>query len=313
MPTYNHAEFVREAIMSAVEQDYPNLELVAGDDGSTDGTVDIIIECAREYPNRVVALVDQEHLGPTCNANRTLRACRGKYVAFHSGDDVLLPGKIARQVEWLEADECRVICVHDVDVFDSETGKTQSLYSPPLKSGQGAAALVRDGNMFSGGTVMARASALPSYGFDERLPIVSDWKLWIDCLASGGLFGYVDGIYARYRRHAKNLSADARPSDPSFLARMSDCLATLTLVETSYPHLVRYCRNKRAQYLEVISGWYVMRGEKSNARVYYASAMKEYLMMTCERLPQPMQSALLAPSFAAVAKRLNRFPNLSNH
>jgi hypothetical protein len=141
---------------------------------------------------------------------------------------------------------------------------------------------------------MARASALPSYGFDERVPLVSDWKLWIDCLASGGLFGHIEGVYARYRRHARNLAADSTPWDKSFLDRMSDCLATLALVEANYPHLVRYCRNRRAQLLAEIGDWYLTRGDKPNARLYYASASRGYMTLIWELLPKPIQNALLS-------------------
>jgi glycosyltransferase involved in cell wall biosynthesis len=307
MPTYNHAEFVREAIMSAVEQDYPNLELVAGDDGSTDGTVDIIRECAREYPNRVVVLVGQEHLGATRNANRTLRACRGKYIAFHSGDDVLLPGKITKQVEWLEADERRVICVHDVEVFEHDTGKV--LHTGGRCAGRGAAMLVRNGSIFAAQSVMARVSALPPYGFDERLPMGSDWKLWIDCLASGGLFGYVDGVYARWRLHSRNITRN----DKTLLASFTDCLVTLALVEASYHHLVPYCRYGRAHIFAALANFYLSRGEKQTASVYLVSARRERsgsaVLLLYGSMPLLIQRALSAMyrhSPASIKKFVNR-------
>ena len=309
IPTYNQIQYVREAITTAVEQDYPNIQVVVGDDGSKDGTSRIVTEYAEMYPNRVTAIVG-DHLGSTRNHNRVLNACKGKYIAFHAGDDVLLPGKITRQVEWLEKDERRVICTHDVEVFDSGTGKTLYLYSDiaPLKFGRGAAALVRDGNTFAAVSVMARTSALPSYGFDERLPFVGDWKLWIDCLASGGLFGYVEGVYARYRRHTSNISAQTRPTDRSFLSRQSDCLTTLALVEANYPHLVRYCRYRRARLLAEIGDWYIARAEKPSAEVYYVSSIKEYFTVMWELLPQPIQSALLAryAAIAALGERLSK-------
>ena len=101
LPAYNQEEFVREAIESAADQSCSNLEVVVSDDGSTDGTVDIILECARKYPGRVIPLVNQPHFGITGNCNRNLKACKGRYIAFSAGDDVFLPGKITKQVEFI--------------------------------------------------------------------------------------------------------------------------------------------------------------------------------------------------------------------
>ena len=129
VPAYNQVGFIEEALLSAVEQDYENLEVIAADDGSTDSTDELILEIARNYPKRLTALVGKGHLGITGNCNRALSACRGKYVSFHAGDDVLLPGKIRKQVEWLEEDPRRVLCGHDVEFFSSATGKRLYLWS----------------------------------------------------------------------------------------------------------------------------------------------------------------------------------------
>jgi glycosyltransferase involved in cell wall biosynthesis len=273
LPAYNQVDFVREAVESAAEQDYSNLEVIVSDDGSTDGTIDVIQECANKYPGRVIPLVNQPHLGITGNCNRNLKACKGKYIAFSAGDDAFLPGKITKQVEWMEEDEQRVLCGHDVDIFDSRTGQTIKIYSTPsrFREGWGATMFVRYGTQILVQSIMVRSKALPTYGFDDRLPIVSDWKLWIDCLASDGLFGYIGGIYSRYGRHDQNITDDEQTLEKRF----TDKLFTLAIVETAYPHLVPHCRYFRARVFFDLGKLYLKKRQTQYARNYFLAALRQ--------------------------------------
>lgn len=272
LPTYNQVEFVRESIMSVVEQDYDNLEIVVSDDGSTDGTVEVILECAKKYPDRVKPLIHEQNLGITANCNRNLRACRGEYVAFTAGDDVFLPGKITKQVTWFKEDERRVLSGHDVDIFDSDTGQTIKIFraDPSLRHGRGASKWVRYGGLFTTPSIMVRASALPAYRYDERLPIVSDLKLWIDCLASGGEYGYINDVYGRYRQHNRNVSADIH----TFRAQMLDRLMISAIVAVDYPHLVSEAMSYQRDTLYDLGKWYMANEQNHLAKIYFLAALR---------------------------------------
>jgi glycosyltransferase involved in cell wall biosynthesis len=271
--TYNQAAFIDEALTSALNQDYENLEVVVADDGSTDRTAEIILTYVQKYPGRLVALTGCPNLGVTGNSNRALKACKGKYIAFQGGDDILLPGKISRQVEWMETNRERVLCGHDVEIFESHSGRKLALWSEnyPLRSGRGAALVVRYGVPFAATAVMVRADDIPSFGFDPRVSLVSDWKLWIDCLAAGREFGYVDGVYARYRTAELNLSRHTQ-------AITQDILITLALVESSYPQLIRYCKYKRAQAYYDLGIHHMKNQNFSPARNLFQAALKTTLI-----------------------------------
>ena len=272
VPTYNQEEFVAESIMSAVEQDYEPLEVIVSDDGSSDRTVEIIKKLASEYPSRIKAIVDGPHLGITGNCNRAAKACKGKYIAFHAGDDVFLPGKIKKQVEWLDADERRVLCAHDVEIFDSSTGNCLTICSASRerRKGIGAKLFVRFGTFVHALSVMLRADALPAHFFDERVPICSDWLACIETLAGGGHFGYVEGIYTRHRRHANNIT------NSFYQSRMEDMLVTIALVESRYPQLVRYCREIRAQYFLLLALNSLSHGNRKHAFQYLHGSMRQH-------------------------------------
>jgi glycosyltransferase involved in cell wall biosynthesis len=270
--TYNQRDFINETLQSALEQEYENLEVVVSDDASTDGTAEIIREYARKFPRRLVALTDGPRLGITGNSNRALKACRGNYIAFQGGDDVLLPGKISAQVAWMEEDERRVVCTHDVVLFESSTGKTLSYWSDlyRLRNGAGLADILKYGHtcLGPGTAIMVRASCMPVSGFDDRLHAASDIKFIYDCLASGGHFGYVPGVHARYRQHQRNIQRTGRQM------LIEDGLKIIELLDADYPdyrHLFPYVKHL---YYHSLAVWSIRDGEQSKARSYVREALR---------------------------------------
>ena len=239
--TYNQKQFIHETLFGVLEQDYANIEIVVADDGSTDGTAEIILDFARQYPNKIVTLVGGPNLGITGNSNRGLRACKGKYVAFMGGDDSFLPGKISKQVAWLEAEKSRVLCYHDIDVYDSRTGKTLYLWSEKYRCRYGdARAVIRHGTFFGATSVMVR---YPQHLlFNERIPTASDWFMWIEILEhQSGVLGYIEGVYARYRRHTHNITLTGEH-------HLHDALATIEAIEVLAPNKYEWeCNQKRAE------------------------------------------------------------------
>lgn len=298
--TYNHAGFIREALVSAAEQDYGALEVVVADDGSTDGTYDAAREVAAEYRDRIVLLEPRRNEGLRgigINGNRALAACRGDYLVLLQGDDVFLPGKIAAQVAWLEEDPRRVLCGHDVDVFDSDSGESLFRWRDvfALASGEGAASVVRDNVPFGTVSIMVRRSAAPKTGFDQRLLVVLDWMFWIECLSGGGRYGFVDGVLARYRRHAGGVT---RGFDQ---IRLDDQMTTLALVEARHPALAGACREGRSRIRYAIGAHHLFRDRMDEARPWLAEAARgrdryawrarAALLLT--RLPAPARHRLV--------------------
>ena len=276
--TYNQAGWVEEAIRSAISQDYPNLEIIVADDGSSDGTKSIIQRIAAENPRRIVAVLGATNVGVTRNCNRGLRACRGRYIAFGAGDDILLPGKITAQVAWLEADAGRVLCGHDVEMI-AEDGKFMDRFSSRnlLLSGRGAGAVISRGCPFPATSAMVRRQALPSTGFDERIVIRSDWKLWIDCLAEGGEYGTVPGVYSRYRVHDTSLSRRAGRDPQMEQVAFEDGLLILSSVEVRHPTYTSAVRRQRSDIYARRSWHALRRGQLPQARQHARRALRESL------------------------------------
>jgi len=94
-PSYNQAEYLEETICSVLEQDYPRIEYVVVDDGSTDHSVEII----RRHAGRLAWWTQQENAGQAAALNRGFAQTRGGLLAFLNSDDTLLPGAVTALVE----------------------------------------------------------------------------------------------------------------------------------------------------------------------------------------------------------------------
>ena len=103
MITYNHENFIREAIEGVLMQktDFP-IELIIGEDCSTDGTRKIVMEYASKYPDIIRPLLPDSNLGMMKNFIETMQAATGKYIALCEGDDYWTdPYKLQKQVDIL--------------------------------------------------------------------------------------------------------------------------------------------------------------------------------------------------------------------
>lgn len=98
MPAYNASEYIRESIDSILEQTYNNFELIIIDDGSADTTIEII----NAYQDERIRLIYNEHdfIG---SLNLGMTKARGKYIVRMDSDDIMLPERLQKQYDFMEA------------------------------------------------------------------------------------------------------------------------------------------------------------------------------------------------------------------
>jgi hypothetical protein len=206
MPTYNHAAFVGDAIESVLAQTFGAWELVVVDDGSTDGTLEIV----RRYRDPRIRVIAREHsglsgLGATYRV--ALESSTAPYLAILEGDDTWPPDKLACQV--VDFDDPEVVFSYGagwlIDGFGCRYGRVEPSFPEATRTNRPTGAIIPDlllNNPILSPTVVLRRSALEAIGGfwqPDGVPYL-DHPTWL-LLAGQGAFAYHGSIVGSWRRH----------------------------------------------------------------------------------------------------------------
>jgi glycosyltransferase involved in cell wall biosynthesis len=171
IPTFNRAGRLPLSIRSAMDQTYPNTEIIIVDDGSTDNTR----EALAGYGS-AIRYFRQENAGASAARNRGVREARGEWVAFLDSDDRWYPEKLARQARLFSAPS--ISAVHcAMRVVNTRRNGTQAIYYPGDLLGLHDVLALRI--PWPSGMVVRRLVLQDVGGFDESLMASEDWDLCI--------------------------------------------------------------------------------------------------------------------------------------
>lgn len=196
-PVYNGADFVAETINSVLDQDYPALECIVLNDGSTDRTLKVL----EQFGNRV-RVISHPNMGETLTVNKGLALARGKFIAVVNADDPLRPRAIELAVQCLEATPEAVLAYPDWVEIDHLSRVLRELRLPDYN----IRSMLRGFAVAMGPGVLIRRRALETAGFrDEKLKYTGDLDLWFR-LALLGPFAHVPELLATHRVHPQSTS-----------------------------------------------------------------------------------------------------------
>jgi glycosyltransferase involved in cell wall biosynthesis len=203
IPTYNAANFISRTIESVIAQSYGDLEVVVVDDGSSDGTPDIVAG----FGDRV-RLIVQPNGGVSTARNRAIREARGELIAFLDHDDIWYQDKLRRQVSLLDSRADVGLVYANADFIDeADEPMWTYLARPRLHRGRVLSPLFLD-CFIPLLTVVVRSKLLTEIGqFESRWHIAEDYDLFLRA-AERTEIDYVDDVLAGYRIHRGNLSKD---------------------------------------------------------------------------------------------------------
>jgi len=234
--TYNQKAFLKECIESILSQSYKNIEIVVADDGSTDGTHEMLEDYSKRNPNKFVLRLSLVNKGITINSNSAHFACNGKYIAWMGGDDLMLPNKILKQVKFMENNPSCTICYHDLDVFNNEDNKHLYDFSQKSKPRSGDIRTSIKYGVFNGAcSTMVRTERTPEHGYDERIPVASDWLYWVESLGNGGTIDYINEVLGRYRRHDNNVTNNKMTIEQNTIDHLNSC----NYLHSKYPEFFK--------------------------------------------------------------------------
>lgn len=223
--TYGHAPFIAQAIESVLIQrtGFP-FELVVGEDCSTDGTREIVEAYGRAYPEIVKPVLPERNVGHGEMLRQALAATRGELIAYLDGDDYWSStAKLARQVEFMQANPDCHDCFHDVSLVYDEAGAPSGTITPRLAEEHFGIEQILMECFVPAPAMMFRRSVFEEL---EREAFDSAWLDWIIHVQSAthGPLGYIPEVMACYRVHRGGMfSALDRVTqleeDASFYAR----------------------------------------------------------------------------------------------
>ncbi len=194
IPTYNRKDKIIEAINSAIDQKFNNMEIIVVDDGSTDGTTEYLRSL-----NLNIKLIRKPNGGVSSARNEGIKNAKGKYVAFLDSDDLWLPGKIQAQVDFLESHPDIPLVYTDqyLNIDGKNLNVTRFQRNQP-KDRILLSAFV-DLVPIHTSTVMVRDSIFNEVGmFDEELSIHEDSELW-NRISNKYKLGFIHEVLGVYR------------------------------------------------------------------------------------------------------------------
>lgn len=208
VPSYNHARFLEECILSVLKQTYPNIKLLVIDDGSSDESPRILTDMAKKH-GFDLRLQSNRGLLPTLNS--ALNEIGGEYFAPFASDDVMLPDRIALQVAHMQAHPEVAICGGNIIPIDESGGVLDkkrrvrpsrrldfdSVFSGELPGAPAPSFLIR------------RDVAVEVGGYDESLRI-EDLTMMLKVCQAGYVVDVLEEPMAYYRTHAQNTHSNIR-------------------------------------------------------------------------------------------------------
>lgn len=267
IPVYNGRPYLRQSIESALQQTHRAREIIAVDDGSTDGSDEVLASFGSD-----IRVIRQPNAGVSAARNQGIRASTGEYLCLLDQDDWWKPNKLEAQVTVLKQDPTVGLVHTSVATFDEVAGALVSRINSSRSEwliGNCFDRLVL-GNGICNSSVMLRRSLLASVGlFDLGISknTVQDYDMWLRC-ARRSRFAYIADPLTVYRLH---------PSQAMWRVRetLTEALRVLEreagLPETSGSK--EYCRSF-ARKLERLGIAHFDHGERAQARSCFARAFR---------------------------------------
>lgn len=204
-PSYNQAAYLEATLRSVLEQDYPRLEYLVVDGGSTDGSVEII----QEYADRLAWWVSEKDRGQTDALNKGFARARGDILAWLNSDDTYNPGAISEAVAFMQANPETGLVYGEADYIDEQgrvIGRFPAAQTDYRRLRRGYVHVPQQSAFFRGDLWRQVGPLDPSFYF------AMDYDLWVR-LAKLAPVRYLPGrVWANFRIHGggKTVVSDDR-------------------------------------------------------------------------------------------------------
>jgi glycosyltransferase involved in cell wall biosynthesis len=241
IPTYNRGWIIKEAIESVLAQDFIDFELIVVDDGSTDNTSEILHSYRED-----ITVFQQNNKGVSAARNRGLSEASGRFIAFLDSDDLWLPKKLSRQVDYFNLNPDAMICQTE------EIWIRNNMRVNPKKRHKKLSGMIFEPSLdlclVSPSAVMIRRSLFEEVGgFDETLPACEDYDLWLRISCRYPVFLIDTPLIIKRGGHSDQLSASSG-LDKFRIKSIKKIIESNLLSKTQYKAAVKTLKEKCTIY-----------------------------------------------------------------
>ncbi len=203
-PSYNQAAFLEETIRSVLEQDYPQIEYLVVDGGSTDGSLEII----QKYASRLAWWVSEPDGGQAEAINKGFARASGEILAWLNSDDTYLPGAVSEAAAFLGSHPEVGMVYGDANLTDEQgevIGRFPARQTDYRRLRRGSVHIPQQASFFRAGLWRQVGPLNPGFYF------AMDYDLWVR-LAKISRLRYIPRLWANFRLHeqGKTLASDER-------------------------------------------------------------------------------------------------------
>lgn len=201
---YNYGVYLRNCVESVIDQDVPELEIIIVDDGSTDGSHQVIEKLLLDYPEHEIVVIKQKNSGqPAIPRNNGIRQARGDFILPLDADDVIARGYLKGCLEIIEKRaEVNLIYADTILVHaDKNVRHSPGIFAPGRinKANQIVIASLYSKNLWE-----------KAGGYKENVRGYEDWDLWLNMSMQGAISAYYNGVGLIYNAKDSGLFGDAK-------------------------------------------------------------------------------------------------------
>ena len=245
MPVYNGERYLREAIDSILNQTYTNFEFIIINDGSTDKSEQIVLSYT---DSRIRYLVNEKNSGICITLNKGLDAAQGKFIARMDCDDISMPDRVQKQVDFLEKNTDVGIVGSDVIVFGEGL---EEQYFDFVHDKDGCKAGLIFNTCFAHPSVMFRRDILieNNLHYNDEFRGIEDYELWWRMSQFTELINIPEPLL-RYRKHntqiTNNVTSNVLINNSQFHKQV--LLHYVELEESELNIAISYCYNRWSEF-----------------------------------------------------------------
>lgn len=256
---YNYADFVSEAIESAINQTYQNIDVTVIDDGSTDNSLEVI----REYEDRI-SVISRENKGIVATRNEALETAKGKYLLFLDADDYFDLDYVEKMVKVAEDSQADVV-YPNWHIFGDES------YTKTFQEFETQRLIEQQIHCTSESLI--RLSATKGHTFESE-KVAEDWDFFLGLALAGKKFKLANDCFINYR-----VRSNTRSSQNGYWDDMYYFVAILRKWQKRYPNEVNaldlpvYAGRSRDEHIQSLNQ---IIAEKDEAIIHLHGVIKEY-------------------------------------